>query len=64
MLERGRIYATIVIRSLAGWGSALAEPGGVLAMRGTGIEVSMADLYDGLTFPPEGTGQEAGVQGR
>ena len=64
MLEQSRIFATIVTRSPAGWGLALAGPGGTLPMLEIGIEVAMADLYDGLTFPPEDVAQEDGAQDR
>ena len=61
MLEQNRIFATIVTRTSDGWGLALTAEGGTLTMPEIGIEVPMAELYNRLTFPPEGGAHEDGA---
>lgn len=50
MLEQDRAFATIITRTGSGWGLALVGPDGVLAMPELGIEVPIAELYDGLAL--------------
>lgn len=50
MLEQDRVFATVITRVDTGWDQALIGQGGTLAMPEIGIEVPMAELYDGLAL--------------
>ena len=50
MLEQARIFATI-IRAAASWEIVLAGPDSVIALPEVGVDLALAELYDGLTFP-------------
>jgi Uma2 family endonuclease len=50
MLEQERIGATVFARSGDDWVGHILADGGVLAMPEIGIEISLAELYDGLDF--------------
>ncbi len=47
MLEQDRVFATVITRTDTGWDHALAGPGGTLAIPEIGVEIPMAELYDG-----------------
>ena len=55
MLEQDRVFATVITRTDTGWDHALAGPDGTLVMPEIGVEIPMAELYDGLTLaaPPQ-----------
>ena len=48
MLEQNRVFATVITRSATGWDLSLAGPDGMLAMPEIGIEVPVAEFYEGL----------------
>ncbi len=48
MLELDRMFASVITRLGTGWDHALAGPDGTLAMQEIGVEIPMAELYDGL----------------
>ena len=50
MLEQDRVFATVITRTDAGWDHALIGQGGTLAMPEIGVEIPMAELYDGLAL--------------
>jgi Uma2 family endonuclease len=50
MLEQDRVFATVITRTGNGWDHALIGQGGTLAMPGVGIEIPIAELYDGLAL--------------
>lgn len=50
MIEQDRVFATVITRVDTGWDHALIGQGGTLAMPEIGIEVPMAELYDGLAL--------------
>ena len=50
MLEQDRVFATVITRTDTGWDHALAGPDGTLVMPEIGVEIPMAELYDGLTL--------------
>lgn len=50
MLEQDRVFATVITRTDAGWNHALIGQGGTLAMPEIGVEIPMAELYDGLAL--------------
>lgn len=50
MLEQDWVFATVITRTDAGWDHALIGQGGTLAMPEIGVEVPMAELYDGLAL--------------
>ncbi len=50
MLEQDRIFATVITRTDTGWDHALAGPDGTLAMPEIGVELPMAELYNGLAL--------------
>ena len=50
LIEQDSAYATSITRAGQGWDLALTGPGGVLAMPEIGVEMPLAELYDGLTF--------------
>ncbi len=50
MLEQDRVFATVITRMDAGWNHALAGPDSTLAMPEIGVEIPMAELYDGLAL--------------
>ncbi len=52
MLEQSQEFATIVSRTATGWDLETLEAGGVLSMPEIGVEVAMAELYDGLDLAP------------
>ena len=51
MIEQDRVFATEIVRTPVGWQHQLTGRGGTLVFAELGVEVSMAELYDGLTFP-------------
>lgn len=59
MLEQDQALATVIARQDARWTLELLRADAVLAMPEIGIEIPLADLYDGVSFPSE-QGQEAG----
>ncbi len=50
MIEQDRAFATVIVRSEVAWQHVLVGRGGMLEMPELGIEVPMAELYDGLTL--------------
>ncbi len=50
MLEQDRVFATVITRTDTGWDYALAGLDGTLAMPEIGVEIPMAELYDGLAL--------------
>ena len=50
MLEQDRVFATVITRTGTGWDHALNGPDGTLAMPEIGVEIPMAELYDGLAL--------------
>ena len=52
MLEQDQAFATVVSRAAAGWGLETLGADGVLAMPEIGVEVAMAELYEGLDLAP------------
>ncbi len=52
MLEQDQVFATVVSRTAAGWGLETLGADGVLAMPEIGVEVPMAELYEGLDLAP------------
>lgn len=52
MLEQEQAVATVVTRNETGWSLEVLDGDGLLAMPEIGIEVAMADLYDGLDLTP------------
>ena len=48
MLEQDRVFATVITRTDTGWDHALVGLDGTLAMPELGVEIPMAELYDGL----------------
>ena len=50
MLEQDRVFATVITRTDTGWDHALAGQDGMLAMPEIGVEIPMAELYDGLAL--------------
>jgi Uma2 family endonuclease len=50
LLEQDRVFATVIARTANGWDHSLVSLDGTLAMPEIGIEVPMAELYDGLDF--------------
>ena len=50
MLEQDRVFATVITRTDTGWNHALAGPDGTLAMPEIGVEIPMAELYEGLAL--------------
>ena len=50
MLEQDRVFATVIARTDIGWDHALIGQGGTLAMPEIGVEIPMAELYDGLAL--------------
>lgn len=50
MIEQDRVFATVITRMDSGWDHALIGQGCTLAMPEIGIEVPMAELYDGLAL--------------
>ena len=52
LLEQDQAFATVVSRAATGWGLEPLDAGGVLVMPEIGLEVPMAELYDGLDLPP------------
>lgn len=51
ILEQDQALATTYTRTEAGWVVDELAPAGILAMPEIAIEVPMAELYEGLTFP-------------
>ena len=54
MLEQERIGATVFSRSEAGWKGDVLADDAVLVMPEIGIELPLAELYEGLNFPAFG----------
>ena len=52
MLEQDQVLATVVARTGTGWGLETLDASGVLSMPEIGVEVAMAELYDGLDLTP------------
>lgn len=52
MLEQNESVATVVTRGETGWSLEMLDANGTLAMPEIGIEVAMAELYDGLDLTP------------
>lgn len=52
MLEQDRAFATVLTRTDTGWQLTPAGPEATIAMPEIGAELPLAELYDGLTFPP------------
>lgn len=52
MLEQDQVFATVVGRTGTGWGLETLKAGSVLSMPEIGVEVPMAELYDGLDLAP------------
>lgn len=50
MLEQDRVFATVITRTDAGWNHAFAGLDGTLAMSEIGVEIPVAELYDGLAL--------------
>jgi len=50
MLEQVRVFATVITCTNTGWDHALAGPDGMLVMPEIGVEIAMAELYDGLAL--------------
>lgn len=50
MLEQDRVFATVITRTDTGWDHTLIGQGGTLAMPEIGVEVPIAELYDGLAL--------------
>ena len=57
MLEQERVGATVFSRSEAGWKGDVLADGAVLAMPEIGIELPLAELYEGLDFSTTGVAQ-------
>lgn len=55
LLEQDRAFVTVLSRSDGPWRHTLLGPDGVLALPEIGVELPVAELYEGLAFPqPEG----------
>ncbi len=52
LVEQGRSFATVIARSPTGWTLLPAPPGSTLAMPELGIEVPLAEFYEGVDLPP------------
>lgn len=52
MLEQNQAAATVVNRTETGWSLETLDATGTLAMPEIGVEVPMAELYDGLDLAP------------
>ena len=52
MLEQDQVFATVVIRNETGWELKPLKAGGMLSMPEIGVEIPMAELYDGLDLAP------------
>lgn len=52
MLEQDRAFATVLTRTDTGWQLTPAGPDAAIAMPEIGADLPLAELYDGLTFPP------------
>lgn len=52
LVEQGRAFATVIALSPTGWTLLPAPPGSTLAMPELGIEVPLAEFYEGLDLPP------------
>ena len=50
LLEQDRVFATVISRTDAGWDHALVGQDGPLAIPEIGVEIPMAELYDGLAL--------------
>ena len=50
LLEQDRVFATVISRTDTGWSHALAGPDGTLALPEIGVEMPLAEPYEGLTF--------------
>ena len=50
MLEQDQVFATVITRTDTGWDHALIGQGGTLAMPEIGVEIPVAELYDGLAL--------------
>lgn len=52
MLEQNQAAATVITRTETGWSLETLDANGTLAMPEIGVEVPMAELYEGLEFTP------------
>ena len=52
MLEQNQAAATVITRTETGWSLETLDAHGTLAMPEIGVEVPMAELYDGLDLAP------------
>lgn len=52
LLEQDEAAAMVITRTETGWSLETLDAQGTLAMPEIGIEVAMAELYDGLNFTP------------
>ncbi len=50
MLEQDRVFATVITRTATGWDHALIGQGGTLAMPEIGVELPIAELFNGLAL--------------
>ncbi len=57
MLEQRAIAGTMFVRGEAGWLGELIGPESVLRMPEIGVELPMAEIYEGLTFSDEAEGE-------
>ncbi len=64
MLEQERIGATVFSRSEAGWKGDVLADDAILVMPEIGIELPLAELYEGLDFSIDKNLSEEGGQGR
>lgn len=51
LLEQDRVAVTVISRAAGEWRYALLGPDNVLALPEIGVELPVAELYEGLTFP-------------
>ena len=52
MLEQNQVLATSIGRTATGWDLETLGAGGVLSMPEIGVQIPMAELYDGLDLAP------------
>ena len=53
MLEQDSVRATVFARKEGDWVGSILSGASVLAMPEIGIEIPLAELYEGVDFPPE-----------
>ena len=59
MLEQDRIGATVYARSGSAWTHEILIEGSLLALPEIGVELPLAELYEGIVFEPEQDGDPA-----